>query len=165
MSRNAYDAIGGHDSVRGYLCEDVAIARLIKNNGFRPRVSWGNDYASVRMYDNLSAIIRGWGRIYYAARFGQPWTILAALAFVIVCMFSCYPAMAWGAGIAAPNSRDWRILCRVVNETAGPRMAHPRRGALDTDVSHGQPHLPLERNTGPHARCYSLSPARCWHTR
>jgi len=96
MSRHAYDTIGGHDSVRGYLCEDVAIARLIKNHGFRPRVSWGNDYASVRMYDSLGAIIRGWGRIYYAARFGRPWTILAALAFVIVCMFSCYPAMAWG---------------------------------------------------------------------
>jgi hypothetical protein len=48
------------------------------------------------MYDSLPAIIRGWARIYYAARFGQPWTILTALIFVFACMFSAYPAIAWG---------------------------------------------------------------------
>ena len=96
ISRRAYDIIGGHEAVRGFLCEDVAIARNIKNAGLRPRVSWGNEYCSVRMYDTLGAIIRGWGRIYYAARFGQPWTILAAIGFVVACMFSAYPAIAWG---------------------------------------------------------------------
>ena len=96
MSRHAYDTIGGHEGVRGFLCEDVAIARNIKRAGLRPRVSWGTDYCSVRMYDTLPAIIRGWGRIYYAARFGTPWAILAALVFVFACMFSTYPAIAWG---------------------------------------------------------------------
>ena len=96
MSRAGYDAIGGHETVRDRYCEDVAIARLMKSQGLRPRVSWGNDFASVRMYSSLGAIIRGWSRIYYAARVGSPWRVLAALLFTLICCFSVYAALAWG---------------------------------------------------------------------
>jgi chlorobactene glucosyltransferase len=96
ISRAAYDKIGGHETVRDRFCEDVAIARLMKSQGLRPRVAWGNEFCSVRMYDSLGAIIRGWSRIYYAARVGSPWRVLAALLFMFVCVFSVYPAFAWG---------------------------------------------------------------------
>lgn len=96
MSRQSYDAIGGHESVRDRYCEDVEIARLMKLQGLRPRVSWGNEYCSVRMYSSLGGIIRGWSRIYYAARVGSPWRVLAALAVVLFCCLSVYPALGWG---------------------------------------------------------------------
>ena len=96
MSRTAYDAIGGHVTVRDRYCEDVEIARLMKVQGLRPRISWGNDYCSVRMYSSLPGIIRGWSRIYYAARVGSPWRVLLALAFVLLCCFTAYPAFIWG---------------------------------------------------------------------
>ncbi len=96
ISRAAYDAIGRHEVVRDRYCEDVEIARLVKEKGLRPRVSWGNDFCAVRMYSSLPAIFRGWSRIYYAARVGSPWRVLAAAAFVIVCGFSAYAALAWG---------------------------------------------------------------------
>ena len=96
MSRKAYDTIGTHEIVRDRYCEDVAIARLMKSHGLRPRVAWGNDFCSVRMYDSLGGIIRGWSRIYYAARVGSPWRVLVALLFVLICGFSVYPALAWG---------------------------------------------------------------------
>jgi hypothetical protein len=96
MNRTSYDAIGGHEAVRDRYCEDVEIARLMKTQGLRPRVSWGNDFASVRMYSSLSGIIRGWSRIYYAARVGSPWRTLAALLFVLFCCFTAYPALIWG---------------------------------------------------------------------
>jgi chlorobactene glucosyltransferase len=95
MSRQSYDAIGGHESVRDRYCEDVEIARLMKLHGLRPRVSWGNEYCSVRMYSSLGGIIRGWSRIYYAARVGSPWRVLAALAVVLFCCLSVYPALGW----------------------------------------------------------------------
>ena len=101
ISRQAYDAIGGHETVRDRYCEDVEIARLMKVQGLRPRVSWGNDYCSVRMYSSLAGIIRGWSRIYYAARVGSPWRVLLALAFVVLCCFSAYAALGWGV---------WRTL-------------------------------------------------------
>jgi glycosyltransferase involved in cell wall biosynthesis len=96
MRRDAYDQIGGHVTVRDRYCEDVAIAKLFKEQGLRPRVSWGTDFCSVRMYSSLSAVIRGWSRIYYAAKVGSPWRILAAIFWVIFCSFSVIPAFAWG---------------------------------------------------------------------
>jgi cellulose synthase/poly-beta-1,6-N-acetylglucosamine synthase-like glycosyltransferase len=97
MSRRAYDAIGGHVAVKDRYCEDVAIAELMKKQGLRPRVSWGSEYASVRMYSSLPAIFRGWSRIYYAAQAGRPWRILIGMTFLLLCGFSVIPALAWGA--------------------------------------------------------------------
>ena len=113
MSRRAYDAIGGHVAVKDRYCEDVAIAELMKKHGLRPRVSWGNDYAAVRMYSSLPAIFRGWSRIYYAAQAGRPWRILIGITFLLLCGFSILPALAWGVyrllhpGPTLFGSADW----------------------------------------------------------
>lgn len=96
MSRTAYDKIGGHVTVRDRYCEDVAIARLFKENGLRPRVAWGNDYCSVRMYDGLAAVIRGWSRIYYAAQNGSPWRVLAGMLWLLAFTYTVIPAAIWG---------------------------------------------------------------------
>ena len=96
MSRKAYDGIGGHEAVRDRYCEDVDIARRLKAAGWRPRVSWGNDFASVRMYSSLESIKRGWSRIYYAAEVGRPWRMVLAGLFILLCGFSAYAALGWG---------------------------------------------------------------------
>lgn len=96
ISRSAYNAFGGHDTVKDRYCEDVEIARQLKLRGLRPRISWGNDYSAVRMYSSLPAIFRGWSRIYYAAYNGSPWRILMALGFLLACCFTAYAALAWG---------------------------------------------------------------------
>lgn len=104
INRASYTAIGGHATVRDRFCEDVEIATLLKNGGMRPRVSWGNDFASVRMYDSLPNIIRGWSRIFYSARVGSPHTALAGIAFLLCCCFTAYPALAWGLyGLLRPS--------------------------------------------------------------
>jgi hypothetical protein len=59
------------------------------------------------MYSSLPAIFRGWSRIYYAARVGSPWRVLAAAAFVLVCGFSAYVALAWGLYRWADPTRLW----------------------------------------------------------
>jgi hypothetical protein len=121
MNRSSYDAIGGHETVRDRYCEDVAIARVMKTQGLRPRVSWGNDFCSVRMYDSLGAIIRGWSRIYYAARVGSPWRVLFALLFVVLCGFSVYPALAWGVYRTLHPMAAWPGLIGSLAPTwAGP---------------------------------------------
>ena len=143
ISRAAYDAIGRHEVVRDRYCEDVEIARLVKERGLRPRVSWGNDFCAVRMYSSLGAIFRGWSRIYYAARVGSPWRVLAAALFVIVCGFSAYAALAWGAyrlarpAEAWPGAASWLVaggLHLAVLTAALAALYHwsgnPRRNAL-----------------------------------
>lgn len=121
MRRSAYEKIGGHAAVRDRFCEDVSIAKLFKENGLRPRVSWGTDFAQVRMYDSLNAAIRGWARIYYAARFGKPGRLLAAMAVILFCGLSVVPAAAWGLyRLAEPASAvfgsvaaSWLIMAAV----------------------------------------------------
>ena len=97
ISRKAYDKFGGHEVVRDRFCEDIEIAVQLKKLGLRPRISWGNDFAAVRMYSSLDGIIRGWSRIFYAARVGSPWRILAAIEFLIVSCFTAFAATAYGA--------------------------------------------------------------------
>jgi chlorobactene glucosyltransferase len=96
IRRSAYDAIGGHATVRDRFCEDVEMARVLKDRGFRPRVSWGTEFAAVRMYDSLAAIFRGWSRIFYSARVGNPLTMIVGVLFIFLCCFSGYAALAWG---------------------------------------------------------------------
>ena len=97
VRREAYERTGGHEAVRGTLSEDTAVARRLKDAGFRPRLGWGDAVASVRMYDSLGSIVRGWSRNFSTGNRGRPWRILAAIAFVVLCCFSAYGAVAWGA--------------------------------------------------------------------
>jgi chlorobactene glucosyltransferase len=96
IRRDAYDSIGGHAAVRDQYCEDMVLARLFKRNGLRPRVSWGTDLCTVRMYDSFSKIMRGWSRIFFASGVGSPLRSLMGIAFVIICCYSALPALAWG---------------------------------------------------------------------
>jgi glycosyltransferase involved in cell wall biosynthesis len=96
ISRPAYEALGGHEAVRDKYCEDVEIARILKPRGWKPRVAWGSEFCSVRMYSSLASIFKGWGRIYYAGRNGSPWRVMLAALFLVLCCFSGYAALAWG---------------------------------------------------------------------
>jgi hypothetical protein len=97
VRRSAYDAVGGHEAVKQTLSEDLALARLLKRNGFRPRISLGAEWASTRMYSSLGTIVRGWSRQFFSGSAGRPWRVLCALSFVLLCCFSGYAAVAYGA--------------------------------------------------------------------
>jgi chlorobactene glucosyltransferase len=96
IRRDAYDVVGGHAAVRDQYCEDMVLARLLKRNGFRPRVSWGTQLCSVRMYDSFARILRGWSRIFFASAVGSPWRSILAIIFILVCCYSSAAAMAFG---------------------------------------------------------------------
>jgi chlorobactene glucosyltransferase len=57
--RSAYERIGGHGSVMDSVIEDVAIAQVAKRNNLSMRVIRAEHLGSVRMYENLAAIWRG----------------------------------------------------------------------------------------------------------
>jgi hypothetical protein len=96
VRRDAYEAIGGHEAIRGTLSEDVALARRLKIAGFRPRLGWGDSWATVRMYEGFGSIFRGWSRNFYVGSLGKPWRILALVAFLMLCCYSLVGAAAWG---------------------------------------------------------------------
>lgn len=66
LSRRVYDAIGGHEPVRGFVAEDVMMAQTIQARGDRVSLALGIDQLSTRMYDGLGSLMKGWGKNMYA---------------------------------------------------------------------------------------------------
>ena len=96
MRRDAYDQIGGHESVREQLIEDVELARLLKSSGKRVRFLFGNHLAATRMHSTWSQMLNGWGRIYSGSARRQTPRIIAAMLFVLIAGFSLFPALCYG---------------------------------------------------------------------
>jgi glycosyltransferase involved in cell wall biosynthesis len=60
ISREAYDAVGGHTKVAGDLLEDVAMARLVKSSGRKITFRYGGDAVRTRMYRSWPQMKEGW---------------------------------------------------------------------------------------------------------
>jgi Glycosyl transferase family 2 len=60
ISREAYDAVGGHTMIANDLLEDVAMARLVKSSGRRIFFRYGGDAVRTRMYRSWAQMKEGW---------------------------------------------------------------------------------------------------------
>ena len=73
MPRNSYEAIGGHESVRDRVLEDIALAQVVKRHGRTFISRMAMDHLTTRMYRSLGGLIAGWSRlIQVGALQGQP---------------------------------------------------------------------------------------------
>ena len=60
ITREAYEAIGGHAAVSGSLLEDVALARAVKASGRKLFFRFGGDAVRTRMYRSFAQLREGW---------------------------------------------------------------------------------------------------------
>lgn len=60
ISREAYDAVGGHAACSGTLLEDVALARRVKQSGRAIRFRYGGDVVRTHMYRGFDELREGW---------------------------------------------------------------------------------------------------------
>lgn len=60
ISREAYDAVGGHTTIGSNLLEDVAMARLVKSSGRKIFFRYGGDAVRTRMYRSWPQMKEGW---------------------------------------------------------------------------------------------------------
>ena len=67
FTRDAYQAVGGHASVKQALLEDLALARLIEQQGRKAGVFLAAGLFRCRMYASWAEFRRGWKRIYIEA--------------------------------------------------------------------------------------------------
>ena len=65
IRRNAYEAVGGHASVAGEILEDVALARRVKQAGYRLWFGSGRGIVRVRMYRTFRSMWHGWKKNLY----------------------------------------------------------------------------------------------------
>ncbi len=64
--REAYEAAGGHTAVRGQILEDVALARAVKQAGYRVVLADGGGLVVTRMYKDASEVWNGYSKNAYA---------------------------------------------------------------------------------------------------
>ncbi len=74
ISREAYDAVGGHTKIASDLLEDVALARLVKRSGRKIFFRYGADAVRTRMYRSWAQMKKGWTKN-LALLFSPTWGI------------------------------------------------------------------------------------------
>jgi glycosyltransferase involved in cell wall biosynthesis len=60
ITREAYEAVGGHAAISGNLLEDVALARAVKRSGRKIFFRYAADAVRTRMYRNFAQLREGW---------------------------------------------------------------------------------------------------------
>ncbi len=90
FAKSAYERIGGHHSVKNFLCEDMHLARTIKTSNLRLFVTQNRDLYHTTMYHNLHQTCRGWTRIFQGGLHSKLRILLATLVLVV---FSLGPWM------------------------------------------------------------------------
>lgn len=107
VSRDAYDALGGHEALRGEIVEDVEFARRVKYDGrFRLLIAGGEELVRVRMYRSLREIWNGFTKNMYVGARGDL-GLLAGVAASIA-LLSVVPAAL--AADAVARKRPWRAI-------------------------------------------------------
>ena len=86
FKRQVYEKIGGFESVKDEILEDINISKQVKRCGFKIMVFDGSDSIFCRMYTNLSDVIKGFSRFIYAA-FDCNFLIEAIAVFFISLIF------------------------------------------------------------------------------
>ncbi|WP_231594785.1 MULTISPECIES: glycosyltransferase [unclassified Synechococcus] len=80
--RSSYEAIGGHRALAAEVVEDLALARAIKQRGFRLRYLLGIDLLELRMYPDFKALWEGWTKNWHLGLNRNPLLTLASGAVV-----------------------------------------------------------------------------------
>jgi glycosyltransferase involved in cell wall biosynthesis len=60
ITREAYDAVGGHAAIASEILEDVALARAVKASGRKIRFRYAPTRVRTRMYRNFRQLREGW---------------------------------------------------------------------------------------------------------
>ena len=92
MRRDAYEALGGHAAVSGVICEDLEIARLVKQSGRAVFLMSGEDVVATRMYTGWRTLWPGLSKNLVDTLGGRRSTLIVAVIALV---------LAWAA-IAVP---------------------------------------------------------------
>lgn len=108
IRRDAYEAVGGHETVKDQITEDVELMRALKSSEYRVRFFFGEHLASTRMHSNLHQMFNGWSRIYSGTSRRSPWRILGVIWFILTGVFTAYLALAWSVWrLSAAHDPEW----------------------------------------------------------
>lgn len=67
VKRSVYEKVGGHESVKNNVVEDIALGKVIKRSGHKIWIADGKSLFSIRMYHSLYEIWTGWRKNVFSA--------------------------------------------------------------------------------------------------
>lgn len=91
INKEVYREIGGHEALKQYFLEDIAMAKAVKAAGKALNVAISPDLYKTRMYKNFMEIWNGWTRIFYFI-YDKRFTLLF-LNMILLFVFSLLPAL------------------------------------------------------------------------
>jgi hypothetical protein len=123
LTRDAYDALGGHAAVRDKVAEDLAFAQHAFRSGRRVALVLGLRQLSTRMYTSLRELVEGWGKNLYAGGrdampFGAIGRAIYPLLLVTPALFGLGPPLALAlalAGVLGPAWLLWSAIATSAN--------------------------------------------------
>jgi hypothetical protein len=121
--REAYDAMGGHASVKHKVAEDLALAQRFFLGGRRVTMIAGRAQLCTRMYTSLDELLAGWGKNFYAGGvdampFGALGRLVYPVLLVIPGLSGLVPPVLLAlalAGVLSHGVLVWSAIVTAVN--------------------------------------------------
>lgn len=108
IRRDAYFAVGGHQAVRGEICEDKALATGVKRSGRRYRMLAAEELARTRMYTDFRSLWEGFGKNATEILGDSPTTVAAAAAALVAGWSALLlPVLTGSIAWHAPSAAAW----------------------------------------------------------
>ncbi len=164
IRRAAYDAIGGHESLRASVIDDVRLAVTSKQAGFATRAVLSHDLVAVRMYHGFREVWNGFTKnIAYAmggitgvafAALSLVWTAVAILPpVVLVAAIFCTSLPAADVALAGVTFGllvlARAVLSRALGDPVWPSLTHPLMAAVWAGLLFRSVYQRLVRRTVP----------------
>lgn len=89
VKRRVYEEVGGNESVKSEVVEDVELAKRVRSAGFVMNFLNGTHLYATRMYSTLGQIKTGWTRIFTYLFNKNAWSVLHKIALFV--FFSILP--------------------------------------------------------------------------
>lgn len=100
-TREAYDAVGGHESIKGEILDDVSYSRRCKEERVGFHVVYGRELFGCRMYASLGEIWEGWTKNLFAGLdFRLALTLIICVALLVIHVLP-FVGLAVTGGLAA----------------------------------------------------------------
>ncbi len=62
VRKTVYDSVGGYKVIKGHIADDAAMAKLVKQSGFKLGIARGQQLLKIRMYEGFHEIWEGWSK-------------------------------------------------------------------------------------------------------
>jgi chlorobactene glucosyltransferase len=97
VRRDAYESVGGHAAIRGYVLEDVAFARRLRAAGKRLRFAWAPELLETRMYRDRHEMFEGLKKNVHDTRFSavRQFGFLAGILAIFLLPLLTLPVGLW----------------------------------------------------------------------